>query len=299
VFSAEGIAWLAANYPLLATSSSKANGRIHFRMLYKAEAGYVIEPTSKEVVAGEGIFHEDDYEVQIFWPIGSRYPLVKAADQKIASVRTAKRLSTADIHLHLDGKTLCLATPQELELTFADGFDIKIYFNRFLIPYLFLQTHYRKTGKWLWATAGHGLVGVLEWYESAAGAKTREGALHTAKYFAQINAESLLIYRPKGRDRCICGRAATMQKCHPKAFKTLRELYTDLKSYGVGRPFWERLASYKGAARLSAPAVPHGLAGSNAPHDPYHSARAAANASFKPFTIFRHQNPTWRLEPEA
>src|SRR5438552_2120707 len=146
MFNAGDIAWLAAHYPSLAVSSSRAQGRIHFRMLYKGEDGYIVEPTSEQLVAERGTFHEDDYEVQIFWPLGSSYPFVEATDQKIASVRAAKKVSAADVHLHLDGKTLCLATPQELELTFAAGFDVGTYFNRFLVPYLFLQTHYRKTG---------------------------------------------------------------------------------------------------------------------------------------------------------
>jgi hypothetical protein len=233
MFSADNIDWLAANYPSLTSSGSRAWGRIHFRMLYMGEGGYVVEPTSEEVVTTQGVFHEDDYEIKIYWPLGSSYPRVEAADQKIASVRAAKKLPAADLHLHRDGKTLCLATPQELELAFANGFDIATYFNRFLVPYLFLQTHYRQTGDWLWPTASHGLLGVLEWYGSGDGAKTREGALLTANYFVQAGAMALLVYKIKGHHRCICGRAATMRRCHPKAFKTLRELYVDLKGYGV------------------------------------------------------------------
>jgi hypothetical protein len=81
------------------------------------------------------------------------------------------------MHLNPDGRVFCLATPQELELSFASGFTIETYFNRFLIPYLFLQTHYRKTGDWLWDTASHGLVGVLEWYELGADARHGKGQL--------------------------------------------------------------------------------------------------------------------------
>lgn len=163
MFSRRDLAWLrSSDYGLIGKGGS-VSGRLHFDMAYNpVEDTFRLNPEPEYVLKPGIIHHADDYEIQIIWEGGS-WPVCREVSTKIADTIKKRGLDPVDLHLS-DGDQFCLGTPQDLSTAFSRDFSLEQFLERFVIPYLFQQTHYRKKQEWAWRPSGHYSAGVLGWY---------------------------------------------------------------------------------------------------------------------------------------
>lgn len=212
VYSAADLEWLKkSGYPFT-VSGGEILLNIRFRMIYDPKnQSYTLDPdpASDAVLDNSLIRHGDEYSIRILWPYSRAYPVCYEQDPgKIERQASITGSTLGELHVNPD-RSLCLAPPQELDMSFRDTFSLKIFVEKYIIPYLFSQTHFRKTGDWPWPPAGHGVIGPLEWYFQYEGDDLKTATQLTAEHlvksggFTQTRVDELLKKRYKGHRPCL------------------------------------------------------------------------------------------------
>jgi len=244
MLSSSDISWLRVNYPSLRYNGIEVKGELPFRMSFNKTSGeYTIFPPSSHALDENMVYETDSYEVVIKKARGGLIPLSYDLSGKIAAAAHDHLVTNmADMHVNTGGD-FCLAPPQQISLTFSSSFSLKIYVEEYLIPFLFLQTHYRKTGKWAWPTSGHGLAGILEWYQAQGSqidpATAKRLTLENAKRYRYDPEMHALLKRLrtgtyKGHMPCLCGGKHKIRTCSKKAQYALNSLRKDMIGMLIG-----------------------------------------------------------------
>lgn len=218
-------------------------------MLYDMSTDeYTISPKDSEKLRPKVIYIVDDYMLEIDWPAGQAYPNCFETDGKIEEVSKRRGVKLfGDMHINPTNNPMrtgdfCLAAPQEMDLTFGKGFKLQTYIDNFVIPFLFLQSHFSKTGIWAWRTEGHGLAGVFSWYNSKYDKSGVEIAKELTIQHASRNIPigtkrdellARLLRGPyKGHMPCICGYGSPhkIRNCCPEALYGLNRLRREMIS---------------------------------------------------------------------
>lgn len=237
MLSSSDVSWLQAHYPSLHYNGIEVKGELPFRMSYHRTSGnYTLFPPASHALDESMTYETDSYEIAIKQARGASAPLSYDLSGRIAAAARNHQVSKmADMHINTGGD-FCLAPPQQISLAFSPNFSLKVYIEEYLIPFLFLQTHFRKTGHWAWATSGHGLSGILEWYQTK--------GLHTNPATAkQLTLESVAHYKSelqdtllqrlkagsyKGHMPCLCGGQHKIRNCSRDAQYALNSLRKDI-----------------------------------------------------------------------
>jgi len=238
MLSSGDISWLRDNYPSLRYNGIEIKGELPFRMSFDRTSGaYTLFPPSSHALDENMVYETDSYEIAVRQARGDLIPSSYELSGKIAaSARTHKVTNIADMHVNPDGD-FCLAPPQQISLTFSSTFSIKTYFEEYLIPFLFLQTHYRKTGKWAWSTSGHGLSGILEWYQTQGShinpTTAKRLTLENAERYKNTPEMRVLLKKLKtgpykGHMTCLCGGKHKIRNCSKNAQYALNSLRKDI-----------------------------------------------------------------------
>jgi hypothetical protein len=232
----DDIDWLVQNHPSLHYDGIRITGEINFRMSYNRSTRlYAYPAPASDSLDEDTIFMIDTYQIRIEPAVGGGLtPRCYEDGSRIQATSHNRATSLHDMHVN-QGGDFCLATPQELSLEFKNGLSLKAYIEKFVIPFLFLQAHFQRTGEWAWQTAGHGLAGILEWYQSRE-QKTEEARLLTlgfAKaYKNDVGMDEVLkrlkrgVY--KGHMPCLCGEKHKIRNCSKDALCALNELRKDI-----------------------------------------------------------------------
>lgn len=140
------IGWLKKNYPGLKKISPKIlEGQIFFRMIH-FDGNNIINPVAEhfENLNDPKFYISDRYKVQIEWTeCKYNFPNVSEIDGRIQKVAKKFDLKLLDLHMY-DNLILCLACDQDLTYSFGDRFSMEVYFNEYLIPFLFAQSFLKK-----------------------------------------------------------------------------------------------------------------------------------------------------------
>lgn len=234
MYTTDDLAWLAQNYPSLSHSAGVITGRLRYSMLYDpSDKSCTLNPSPSDRLKTGIIYHADDYSVEIEWDQRRGYPVCYVTDDKIKGVATSRGMPLVDIHMYTNG-ALCVATPQELDLSVEAGFSLQSFMVRYLIPYLFLQTHFRKNNEWVWEPESHGISGIVGWYYLHRGDYDTNKLVeltikHVATYISVEMRDALLLRLRhgayKGHMPCLCGSVdKRMRDCCPRALYGLNEL---------------------------------------------------------------------------
>jgi hypothetical protein len=229
----EDIVWLSEHHPALLLQDGALRGPLSFSMVYDPLHGsYTIDPPLTDQNNPDLIYHSDVYRVEILLDEGRSYPIIKEMSDKIAVAGKRLRTSPGGMHLNSDG-SFCLEANQELQERFHEGFDIEVYINEYVIPYLFEQTHKRLTGEWAWRPRGHYLAGPLEWYYERADKRDTIAAARTLQTMATITKKTvkqiiseLTSKRYTRSMPCLCDSGKSVISCCPHAlygYKKLRK----------------------------------------------------------------------------
>ncbi len=226
MWTADDLAWLAANYPQLReTESGTIEGRLSFQML-RSDGRYFVNPSSFQVqdsAPSDYLYVCDTYKIRISWHRGRRVPLAYETGGKLAGVAMRLNKSLVDMHQLGDG-SLCLAAAMDLERAFREKCSLATYIEEFLVPYLFAQSHYAKTQEWLWGELSHGSLGLLEWLGRRTDCDERDVRAtyeHLMRLGDSDKIRQLLSTRCRGHHPCPCGSNRKTRKCHPEVLRAI------------------------------------------------------------------------------
>jgi hypothetical protein len=134
----------------------------------------------------------------------------------------------ADRHFAQTDHTGCLCRPLEEDKFFVDELDFVPFFEQLVIPFLYGQEFYSRTGSWPWAEYAHGAAGLLEAYGNLADPSKAEECfrylLHDKRAARCIAALVQQLSEINGHTACFCRRSDHMRRCHPGALQGLRQL---------------------------------------------------------------------------
>lgn len=222
--------WLESFYPGMTYIPSKniLSGCLWFRMAYRSSEGIcIINPQVGERLKGD-CFLEDAYEID-----------VELNDLQTSAnvLETAGRLKWSaekwgvnliDIHVYSDN-SLCLHPPPEEDIKFSEGFTLESFFTKLIVPNLFYQSFFEKTGKEPWRGSSHGDLGILESYKREFLKKMPPKKI-LEKYLAFLDVnflKTILDSHPvKPNEPCLCKSGRAFSDCHKDAYEGYQKLNT-------------------------------------------------------------------------
>lgn len=217
---------LQAKYPLLKIRSlSKIEGRLSFQML-RCDGEFIISPGVEQLSntkAKDFLYESDMYDISIHKPSGEPFPIVRETGGRLIEVARKENKKLDDMHQYPNG-TLCLASSMQLEQDFNDGMDLLGFVEQHVIPYLFAQTVFARTGEWVWGELNHGFIGLLQWLGRLESWSDDDIEL-TFKWL-QMHRDSgtamkALDVRWRAHKACLCGSGGKMRDCHPEVKKAI------------------------------------------------------------------------------
>ncbi len=231
MFSNADLEWLQKFHPELQTDEKQEVifGSLVFRMA-KIGNDFMIDPTYEELAdkSREVTYYGGSIDIEIIWRQGELYPRVKDAKQAIYRWAAERRLNNLDVHLYQDCRTMCIAAPMRLMLDYKDGFELKRFFENYLIPYLFAQEHFKQVGEWIWGELEHGVLGLVEWL-GGEDASNDEVVYLTWSEIQKQKPESklhkMLSKKPRSHKYCPCGSLRKIGECHPEILRGHARLY--------------------------------------------------------------------------
>lgn len=161
---------------------------------------------------------EDNYAIEIMLESkeNSILPTVKEINQRIKHIAQDLSKSPLDLHLNVDD-TLCLCIKPIEETYFPNGFDIKIFFEQVLEPYLYWVSFYEKFTFPPWDEYAHGKWGYLELYGE------NKISLNDIEPYFKLN-ELGVLKKLKGHHQCPCGNKKKLRTCHPLILQAIYKL---------------------------------------------------------------------------
>lgn len=139
-----------------------------------------------------------------------------------------------DRHFAQTDHTGCLCSPLEEDGFLVDGLDFVPFFEQLVIPFLYGQKFYSRTGTWPWAEYAHGAAGLLEAYAKMADPSRAEECfrylLHDKRAVRRIAALVQQLSEINDHTPCFCQRSDHIRRCHPEALQGLRQLRRHLNA---------------------------------------------------------------------
>lgn len=226
--------WLEANYPGLIYFPEKniLHGCLWFKMVYYPASGMLVIEPNETTSTEDGILIEDAYELDFCLDnIHSEVVVRETAGRILRTKEKWKFKELADVHMYSDG-ILCLCPKPEEKIRLPNGFNIRDFIKRLVIPYLYYQSYLEKYGKEPWKSSSHGDLGLLESYMSQFSTKT------PPKDIVKQYVESLTLdlkntivgnKRYKDENLCLCGSNRFFKNCHKEAFEGYKKLLSDYR----------------------------------------------------------------------
>lgn len=227
MWTRDDLNWLKASYPSLReVSPGIIEGDLAFSML-RVSGQYTVSPPNNlvENTQPPDYLHiSDTYSIRITWLEGAQYPRAHENGGKLADTASRLNKSLMDMHQYDHDGALCLAADMALDKAFRSGFQLDVFIEGLLIPYLFAQSHFAKTGIWLWGELSHGFIGIFEWLTREE-EPTPEDISATRKslnkHLGTEHVSKLREMRWRPHFKCLCGSGAKTRDCHPEIIKAL------------------------------------------------------------------------------
>jgi hypothetical protein len=200
---------------------------------------HIIEPDPLTIrrFATDGTYLCDTYSVRLEWPSHQVYPTVYEIGGRIEAVAANLEVGLEDVHVYPAEKALCLASWTKLETSFAPGFELSVFINEFLVPYLYAQTYFSKTHTWPWGELSHGYIGILEELGRMGELDINYIKLARAqvtKLVGERAAQALFSIRPRPHHKCPCGSDRTIRKCHPEVQAAIAKIRFLIRREALG-----------------------------------------------------------------
>ena len=228
------VEWVKSFYPgLRMAGTNTLYGHLRFGAAYGGKANkkmwvYHHRPHDPSNIPGEHL--EDVYKVKIVLEENDPVPQAWEVGGRLKTQAEIMDKPLADLHMFED-ESLCLGNPVKIRADMLRNSSISNYFEKWLIPYLYYQSHLEKLGCEPWPGLSHGQIGILEDFANVDGVdfdnNMAEAFSHCQPSLLQkisASKSSRDGYRPN--DKCICGSGTKFMRCHSRAwlgYKKLRE----------------------------------------------------------------------------
>lgn len=150
----------------------------------------------------------DKYQIKII--CGDTYPVLMPEVHEIGG-RIPK---IADRHFFPKTTRACLLLEDEKYKYYGRNTSITDFIKEIVEPFFLSQTYYHHTGKWLFGERGHGVRGILEFYEEVLGTNDLD---LICNFLTCVLDDKI-----KGHMSCFCGSNLIMRKCHFDLVKDFR-----------------------------------------------------------------------------
>ncbi|MDP2631761.1 MAG: hypothetical protein Q8P30_03285 [Candidatus Uhrbacteria bacterium] len=192
--------WLEENHPSLKFDvfKNQINGTVSFSRIFKEIS----------------IFDTYNISIGLNNPKAlSIIPTVKETGERIGRVAKEVGRKLVDMHVNEDG-TLCLCIYEKEREYFPEGFDLIVFFDQLLEPYLFWISYIEKYHKPPWDEYAHGRLGYLELFA--------DGEIDLARLNEIIPKEEIENYKKmKGHVPCPCNGDRKLRNCHTKIYNAI------------------------------------------------------------------------------
>jgi hypothetical protein len=222
--------WLAGSWPGLTVNDGSISGALEFAATYNNQ-------TNEFLILGSGVPDT----------VGGRCLAghfdVCIKERKDASISALPALfvgglnAIPDRHFNPTDTSACLCSPFEEQEFLTPALDFRRYFEQLIIPFLYGQVFYSAEGHWPWFEYGHGAIGLLESYSRIGDkGKAQECVLKLARdkdAWPRIRRALKSREAVKGATPCFCAVADHIRRCHPLAWRGIRQLKDDLSAQGL------------------------------------------------------------------
>lgn len=163
----EEILWAKDKFPQLEFTQEKdgqleLSGDFKFNALAEEGGSLIINPLLEELDLGFQII--DSYKVKMMFVPGksSDLPQVYETNSRIANLAKSRGTPISDFHVGENG-LCCLCMKFEEEEKFDNGFTLKEFLHRLVIPFFYAQSYFEKKKDWPWGDFSHDIFGISEW----------------------------------------------------------------------------------------------------------------------------------------
>lgn len=175
---------------------------------FEQKDGYIFYGDLKLNHKYNNISLKNDLYISMFVPFSypNELPIVKDITKKIDS----------EFHKNKND-ILCLACDAEMYLDLKTREDVTIsdFIERFLLPYVYSYTYYKKYGKVPFGDREHGILGIIDFYKDYFKLDDRHITLQFLKYMA--------FEKYRGHNLCLCKSGKKLRNCHGIDIITLIE----------------------------------------------------------------------------
>lgn len=171
-------------------------------------------------------------ELYIFMFVPFEFP------NKLPIVRDIEKKIDSKFHKNADD-VLCLACDTEMFLDLKSRKNVTIcdFIERYLLPYLYSYTYYKKYGKVPFGDRSHGIQGILEFYRDYFELENMEIVYQFLEYMA--------LKKYRGHNLCLCGSKKKLRNCHGIKVITLLEKVGKVNILNDYNKFLEEINYYK------------------------------------------------------
>jgi hypothetical protein len=204
--------WLANNFPSLVIVErpeySLIEGRLHFHRAY------------------DDVAIEDEYTIRLELPMSPKAlpRLTETAGRLRQVLKNHPEFKGRLVELHMyRNEQLCLAAPQDLRLNYLPNPSAELLFDRYIVPYLYSQSHFERLGRWPWPHLPHDTEGIIAWYNqnstTPGAAKETAASLKSLadsgnERAQQMIARAMLHDSFSPNSKCLCGSSRKQMQCH-------------------------------------------------------------------------------------
>lgn len=176
---------------------------------FKQQKGYIFYGNLQLNHTYNNISLINNLYISMFVPytFPNELPIVKDITKKIDN----------NFHKNND-EILCLACNIEIYYELKKNSDTTIcdFIEKFLIPYLYSYTYYKKYNKVPYGDRKHGSKGIIEFYIDYFNLNNDKEALNLLEYIA--------LKKYRGHNLCPCGSKEKIRKCHGQKLRELLQI---------------------------------------------------------------------------
>jgi hypothetical protein len=225
--------WLARRYPGLTTDGDGVRGAIEIDATYHAESGQFqnLADGGEDTVGGLRLAGEFSIEIR------ARSDIVYS---RLPALYVAGIEATADRHFSQQDKSACLCSPLEEDDFLFPNFNFQKFLEQLVVPFLYGQLFHSKEAYWPWTEYAHGATGLLESYLRVRDPTKAQACLNKlaldVKNWPRIRSALKQRGPIKGHTPCFCGKMDVIRRCHPEAWKGIRDLHEHITSQSIPIP---------------------------------------------------------------
>jgi len=221
--------WLGDHYPELHVTKDGVSGTIEFRATYDQDADYFVVLPRGQVGNVSGAVLSCKYDIEIV-------DRPTRATSELPALYVVGLPAVGERHFESNG-VACLCSPFEEEEFLQPTFQLRPYFEKLVIPYLYAQEFVTRYGRWPWGEYAHGATGLLQSYANIALDETGRclGKLATTNDWNKVKA-LLQQNRIGGHTPCLCPKGDHFRRCHKRAWEGLQRLHQAIREQGLALP---------------------------------------------------------------